>query len=192
VVRPKILHLFTNLHVPDSPPQARKPLQLPPLLSDTGHELRLQGEVPKALRAAARGGRLRPLVRSFLAAGGAAGATALTVSYPLEFTYTRLAADTGVAGHGGAHAHAAGGAPVVTRQYAGIADCIRQMVKANGIRGIYRGYGPSVAGIIVYRAGASLLSRPRKEPYLRCYLLGDSLMLRTEPIAPASSSTAQA
>jgi solute carrier family 25 (adenine nucleotide translocator) protein 4/5/6/31 len=31
----------------------------------------------------------------YLAAGGLAGATSLTVVYPLEFAYTRLAADTG-------------------------------------------------------------------------------------------------
>jgi len=85
----------------------------------------------------------------FLAAGGAAGATALTVSYPLEFTYTRLAADSG-GGHGGAHGAAAAGGQ---RQYTGIVDCITKTIKSDGIRGIYRGYMPSVAGIIVYRAG---------------------------------------
>ena len=78
----------------------------------------------------------------FLAAGGAAGATALTVSYPLEYTFTRLAADTGVTVNG-----------VVQKQYNGIVDCIAKSVQSDGIRGIYRGYGPSVAGIIVYRAG---------------------------------------
>lgn len=89
----------------------------------------------------------------FLAAGGAAGATALTVTYPLEFTYTRLAADVG-GGHGhGAPAPAAGAAAPAQRQYTGIVDCIIKTVKSDGIRGIYRGYGPSVAGIIVYRAG---------------------------------------
>lgn len=85
----------------------------------------------------------------FLAAGGAAGATALTVSYPLEFTYTRLAADTG-AGHG---AVGAAGQAGRQRQYTGLIDCLQKTVKSDGIRGIYRGYGPSVAGIIVYRAG---------------------------------------
>jgi solute carrier family 25 (adenine nucleotide translocator) protein 4/5/6/31 len=85
----------------------------------------------------------------FLAAGGAAGATALTVSYPLEFTYTRLAADTG-AGHGGASTAGAAGRQ---RQYTGLVDCLQKTVKSDGLRGIYRGYGPSVAGIIVYRAG---------------------------------------
>lgn len=78
----------------------------------------------------------------YLAAGGAAGATALTVSYPLEFAYTRLAADVGAAKAGTA------------RMYTGTIDCLVKTAKsADGIRGIYRGYGPSVAGIIVYRAG---------------------------------------
>jgi len=84
----------------------------------------------------------------YLAAGGAAGATSLTVSYPLEFAFTRLAADTGSShGHGGAAGAAA------KRQYNGIIDCLAKIVKSDGIRGIYRGYGPSVAGIVVYRAG---------------------------------------
>jgi solute carrier family 25 (adenine nucleotide translocator) protein 4/5/6/31 len=74
----------------------------------------------------------------YLAAGGAAGATALTVSYPLEYSFTRLAAD-----------HGSG----ASRKYQGIVDCVTKTVKADGIRGIYRGYGPSVAGIIIYRAG---------------------------------------
>ena len=87
----------------------------------------------------------------YLLAGGAAGATSLTVSYPLEFTYTRLAADTGA--HGAPAAAVAGGAAPAGRQYTGIVDCLVKTVKSDGIRGIYRGYGPSVAGIIVYRAG---------------------------------------
>ena len=70
----------------------------------------------------------------FLAAGGAAGATALTVSYPLEFTYTRLAADTGTA-HG---APAAAGQAVRQRQYNGLVDCLAKTVKSDGVRGVYR------------------------------------------------------
>lgn len=70
----------------------------------------------------------------FLLAGGLAGATSLTVSYPLEYTYTRLAADT-------------------SGQYSGIVDCVVKTAKSEGVSGLYRGYCPSVAGIIVYRAG---------------------------------------
>jgi solute carrier family 25 (adenine nucleotide translocator) protein 4/5/6/31 len=75
----------------------------------------------------------------YLAAGAAAGATSLTVSYPLEYTYTRMAADVG--------------GPDGKRQYRGLVDCIQKTIKSDGIRGLYRGYGPSVAGIVVYRAG---------------------------------------
>eukprot|EP01012_Entosiphon_sulcatum_P037951 TRINITY_DN4894_c0_g1_i1.p1 TRINITY_DN4894_c0_g1~~TRINITY_DN4894_c0_g1_i1.p1 ORF type:complete len:301 (-),score=43.60 TRINITY_DN4894_c0_g1_i1:9-911(-) len=73
-----------------------------------------------------------------LAAGGAAGATSLLVAYPLDFAYTRLAADIG----SGAQ-----------RQFTGLADCLKKIAKSDGVRGLYRGFGPSVAGIIVYRAG---------------------------------------
>jgi solute carrier family 25 (adenine nucleotide translocator) protein 4/5/6/31 len=71
----------------------------------------------------------------FLAAGGAAGATSLTVAYPLEFAYTRLAAD------------------VQNKQFNGLMDCFTKIAKSDGVIGLYRGFGPSVAGIIVYRAG---------------------------------------
>jgi len=71
----------------------------------------------------------------YLLAGGAAGATSLTVAYPLEFAYTRVAADVG------------------NKQFSGMSDCFSKIYNKDGIRGLYRGYGPSVAGIIVYRAG---------------------------------------
>ncbi len=75
----------------------------------------------------------------YLAAGAAAGATSLTVSYPLEYTYTRLAADVG--------------GPDGKRMYNGLIDCIGKTFKSDGIAGLYRGYTTSVAGIVVYRAG---------------------------------------
>jgi len=71
----------------------------------------------------------------YLAAGGAAGATSLTVAYPLEFAYTRLAAD------------------VNAKQFTGLFDCFGKIFQKEGVRGLYRGYAPSVCGIIVYRAG---------------------------------------
>ena len=77
-----------------------------------------------------------PWFAGYLAAGGAAGATSLTVVYPLEFSYTRLAADSGK-----------------KKQFNGLTDVMRQITKKEGVKGLYRGYGPSVAGIIVYRAG---------------------------------------
>lgn len=39
------------------------------------------------------------------------------------------------------------------RQFTGLVDCLQKIRKADGVRGLYRGFAPSVAGIIVYRAG---------------------------------------
>eukprot|EP00386_Alphamonas_edax_P009507 GDKI01031242.1.p1 GENE.GDKI01031242.1~~GDKI01031242.1.p1 ORF type:complete len:309 (+),score=92.85 GDKI01031242.1:92-1018(+) len=73
-----------------------------------------------------------------LASGGAAGATSLTFVYPLDFARTRLGADVA--------------ATADKRQFTGLTDCITKIVKGDGLLGLYRGFGVSVAGIIVYRA----------------------------------------
>jgi len=73
-----------------------------------------------------------------LASGGAAGATSLCFVYPLDFARTRLAADIG---------KGAG-----QREFKGLGDCLVKISKADGIKGLYRGFGVSVQGIIIYRA----------------------------------------
>ncbi|XP_037792645.1 ADP/ATP translocase 3-like [Penaeus monodon] len=73
-----------------------------------------------------------------LASGGAAGATSLCFVYPLDFARTRLAADIG---------KGAG-----QREFNGLGDCLVKIFKADGIMGLYRGFGVSVQGIIIYRA----------------------------------------
>ena len=77
-----------------------------------------------------------------LASGGAAGATSLLVVYPLDFARTRLAADMGKANKDGTD----------TRQFKGLGDCLNQIVKKDGVLGLYRGFVVSLYGIIVYRA----------------------------------------
>jgi solute carrier family 25 (adenine nucleotide translocator) protein 4/5/6/31 len=72
-----------------------------------------------------------------LASGGAAGATSLLFVYPLDFARTRLAADVGKGKE---------------RQFAGLTDCLSKIYKSDGATGLYRGFGVSVLGIIVYRA----------------------------------------
>jgi solute carrier family 25 (adenine nucleotide translocator) protein 4/5/6/31 len=67
----------------------------------------------------------------YLLAGGLAGATALTVVYPLEFAYTRIAAD------------------VTGTKFNGLGDCVKKIAAVDGYKGLYRGFGPSVAGIII-------------------------------------------
>ena len=73
-----------------------------------------------------------------MAAGGAAGASSLLFVYPLDFARTRLAVDVGKAGS--------------ERQFNGLIDCIGKIFKKEGLTGLYRGFGISVVGIIIYRA----------------------------------------
>ncbi|KAL1130538.1 hypothetical protein AAG570_011784 [Ranatra chinensis] len=73
-----------------------------------------------------------------LASGGAAGATSLCFVYPLDFARTRLAADVGKSSG--------------NREFSGLGDCIKKIFKTDGIVGLYRGFGVSVQGIIIYRA----------------------------------------
>merc|ERR1712121_210538 len=68
-----------------------------------------------------------------LASGGAAGATSLCFVYPLDFARTRLAADVGKGGD---------------REFTGLGNCLVKIFKADGLKGLYRGFGVSVQGII--------------------------------------------
>lgn len=72
-----------------------------------------------------------------IASGGAAGAASLCVVYPLDFARTRLAVDVGKSG--------------ADRQFNGLLDCLVKVFKSDGAAGLYRGFGISVIGIMVYR-----------------------------------------
>ncbi|KAH7104231.1 mitochondrial carrier domain-containing protein [Auriculariales sp. MPI-PUGE-AT-0066] len=74
-----------------------------------------------------------------VASGGAAGATSLLFVYSLDYARTRLANDAKSAKGGGA------------RQFDGLVDVYRKTLKSDGLAGLYRGFVPSVVGIIVYR-----------------------------------------
>ncbi|XP_051163373.1 ADP,ATP carrier protein 2 [Leptopilina boulardi] len=95
-----------------------------------------------------------------LASGGAAGATSLCFVYPLDFARTRLAADVG---------KGAG-----EREFSGLGNCLTKIFKADGIGGLYKGFGVSVQGIIIYRAAyfgfydtaRGMLPDPKKTPFL--------------------------
>ncbi|KAI1309434.1 ADP,ATP carrier protein [Halotydeus destructor] len=72
-----------------------------------------------------------------LASGGAAGASSLCFVYPLDFARTRLAADVGKG---------------TSREFTGLGNCLSSVFKKDGLGGLYRGFGVSVQGIIIYRA----------------------------------------
>jgi solute carrier family 25 (adenine nucleotide translocator) protein 4/5/6/31 len=59
--------------------------------------------------------------------------------YSLDYARTRLANDAKSAKKGG------------ERQFNGLIDVYRKTLASDGIAGLYRGFMPSVAGIIVYR-----------------------------------------
>ncbi|GMM34971.1 ADP/ATP carrier protein [Saccharomycopsis crataegensis] len=75
-----------------------------------------------------------------LASGGAAGGLSLFFVYSLDFARTRLANDAKSVKSGGGD-----------RQFNGLVDVYRKTIASDGIAGLYRGFGPSVVGIVVYR-----------------------------------------
>ncbi|CAJ0582915.1 unnamed protein product, partial [Mesorhabditis spiculigera] len=72
-----------------------------------------------------------------IVAGALSGLTTLTIIYPLDFTRTRLAIDMGK--------------DASDREFRGLSDCIRKIVKADGVRGLYVGLLPSMQYIMLYR-----------------------------------------
>ena len=74
-----------------------------------------------------------------VASGGAAGASSLLFVYSLDYARTRLANDAKSAKGGGA------------RQFNGLVDVYKKTLASDGIAGLYRGFVPSVVGIVVYR-----------------------------------------
>ncbi|TID07531.1 ADP,ATP carrier protein [Colletotrichum higginsianum] len=74
-----------------------------------------------------------------LASGGLAGATSLLFVYSLDYARTRLANDAKAAKGTG------------ERQFTGLVDVYKKTLATDGITGLYRGFGPSVLGIVAYR-----------------------------------------
>jgi len=104
-----------------------------------------------------------------LASGGAAGATSLCFVYPLDFARTRLAADVGKAG--------------ADREFTGLGQCIGKIFKSDGLVGLYRGFGVSVQGIIIYRASyfglydtaRDFLPNPKETPFLVSWAIAQAV-----------------
>ncbi|RKF73011.1 ADP,ATP carrier protein [Golovinomyces cichoracearum] len=104
-----------------------------------------------------------------LASGGAAGATSLLFVYSLDYARTRLANDNKSAKSGG------------ERQFNGLVDVYKKTLASDGIAGLYRGFMPSVLGIVVYRGlyfgmydsiKPVLLVGPLEGNFLASFLLG--------------------
>lgn len=107
-----------------------------------------------------------------LASGGAAGATSLLFVYSLDYARTRLANDNKSAKSGG------------ERQFNGLIDVYKKTLASDGIAGLYRGFMPSVLGIVVYRGlyfgmydsiKPVVLVGPLEGNFLASFLLGWSV-----------------
>mmetsp|Transcript_9214 Transcript_9214/g.22634 ORF Transcript_9214/g.22634 Transcript_9214/m.22634 type:complete len:306 (+) Transcript_9214:123-1040(+) len=95
-------------------------------------QIKAMFKVPKTASFAQRMG-------SNIASGGMAGALSLCFVYSLDYARTRLANDAKNAKKGG------------ERQFNGLLDVYRKTLASDGIAGLYRGFGISCVGIIVYR-----------------------------------------
>lgn len=104
-----------------------------------------------------------------LASGGAAGATSLCFVYPLDFARTRLAADVGKGAN--------------QREFSGLGNCLAKIFRADGMVGLYRGFGVSVQGIIIYRAAyfgffdtaKGMLPDPKNTPFLISWAIAQTV-----------------
>lgn len=110
-----------------------------------------------------------------LASGAAAGATGLCFVYPLDFARTRLAADVGK----GSKAVAGAATQEAKREFNGLLDCLVKIFKTDGLLGLYRGFGVSVQGIVVYRGAyfgfydtaKGLLPNPKTTPLVVSWMI---------------------
>lgn len=76
------------------------------------------------------------------------------------FYFYSLAADIGKSG--------------AEREFSGLGNCLSKIFKADGLGGLYRGFGVSVQGIIIYRAAyfgffdtaKGMLPDPKNTPFL--------------------------
>merc|ERR1712225_164296 len=117
----------------------RKHRQRHPLLPDPGAQLRLQDYFKSLFGYKKERDGYAWWMFGNLAAGGGAGASSLLFVYSLDFARTRLANDNKSSKKGG------------ERQFNGLLDVYKKTLATDGIAGLYRGFVPSVVGIVVYR-----------------------------------------
>ncbi len=85
------------------------------------------------------------------------------------FIFFRLAADVGKAG--------------AEREFSGLGNCLTKIFKSDGLVGLYRGFGVSVQGIIIYRAAyfgffdtaKGMLPDPRNTPFIVSFMIAQTV-----------------
>eukprot|EP00668_Euglena_longa_P002195 GGOE01002539.1.p1 GENE.GGOE01002539.1~~GGOE01002539.1.p1 ORF type:complete len:458 (+),score=114.68 GGOE01002539.1:68-1441(+) len=107
-----------------------------------------------------------------LCAGAMAGVVSQTCIYPLETIKTRMAI-------------------AMTGTYCGMFDCGKQLYRAGGIRSFYRGYVPSVLGIVPYCGVDLMMYSGLKQEYARRFPLSDPTPITLLACGVLSSSCGQ-
>ncbi|KJH48758.1 putative ADP/ATP translocase 2 [Dictyocaulus viviparus] len=79
-----------------------------------------------------------------LVAGGCSGIATILIIYPLEFIRTRLAIDLGKNFKANTFKY--------DREFIGMIDCARKIVRHDGVAGVYKGLLPSIQYIMIYRS----------------------------------------
>ena len=96
----------------------------------------LKDEIQKILKVSKQSSPTERFAKN-IASGACAGSMALVFVQSFDYTRTRLGAEARV--------------PAGQRQFKGIADVYIKTIKADGLRGLYRGFGISCVGVAIYR-----------------------------------------
>ncbi|KAK9827624.1 hypothetical protein WJX81_008016 [Elliptochloris bilobata] len=100
-------------------------------------------------------GQMTPLLR--LAAGAGAGIVGMSATYPLDMVRGRLTVQ----------------GERKTSQYRGIWDCTRQIIKQEGVIALWKGWLPSVIGVVPYVGLNFAVYETLKDVVLKLYDLND-------------------
>jgi solute carrier family 25 (adenine nucleotide translocator) protein 4/5/6/31 len=117
------------------------------------------------------------IVLANLMAGGLAGSTSTLFVYPLDMARTRLGVDIGK--------------NPSERQFRGVFDCISQIHRNDGFRGLYKGLGMSLFGIFMYRglyfgtydSGKGMVINPETSTFLQKFLFAQACVIFSESIS---------
>ena len=118
------------------------PLSLSPLTNIDKYLV--QDEIQKSFKVSKNASNKEKLGKNILS-GGCAGSLSLLFVQSIDYTRTRLGVDARN--------------PAGQRQFSGIVECYVKTVKADGVRGLYRGFWISCCCIFIYRYISSEVSR---------------------------------